>query len=158
MRVSARTGTPITARNDSRVFPFGAILRATKIDELPQLINVVKGDMALVGPRPEAPEIVRHYYTADDLVTLRVLPGVTSPGSLYYYTHCERALAGGDVIQVYTETVLPTKLAIDRAYLRHATPISDLRIIALTIRIIAARLLGFKRFPDPPEMTGATEH
>ena len=76
----------------ARVFPFGAFLRATKIDELPQLINVIRGDMALVGPRPEAPEIVRSHYTADDILTLQVAPGVTSPGSLYYYTHCEPML------------------------------------------------------------------
>ena len=69
-------------------------MRATKIDELPQLLNVIKGDMALVGPRPEAPEIVDRYYTADDIATLQVLPGLTSPGTLYYYTHCEAMLTG----------------------------------------------------------------
>jgi lipopolysaccharide/colanic/teichoic acid biosynthesis glycosyltransferase len=153
MHVANDVWEPITAHKDKRVFPFGALLRATKIDELPQLVNVIKGDMALVGPRPEAPEIVRSYYTADDRLTLQVPPGMTSPGSLYYYTHCEANLGSGDVTQVYAEQLLPTKLAIDRVYLKHATLSYDLRIILRTIFVIAARAVGWKRFQDPPEMT-----
>ena len=82
---------------------FGAFLRAAKIDELPQLLNVIRGDMALVGPRPEAPEIVRSHYRPDDLKTLQVLPGLTSPGSLYYYTHCEALLPDADATQFYAD-------------------------------------------------------
>jgi lipopolysaccharide/colanic/teichoic acid biosynthesis glycosyltransferase len=152
MRVAVGPGEAITAHNDSRVFPFGAWMRAIKIDELPQLFNVIKGDMSLVGPRPEAPEIVRSYYTPDDLLTLQVRPGLTSPGSLYYYTHCEAKLVTGDVMQLYAERLLPTKLAIDREYLRRATLSYDLRIILRTIVVIAARAVGWKRFPDPPEL------
>ena len=100
MRVSANASS-ITAASDSRVFPFGAFLRATKIDELPQLVNVLKGDMSLVGPRPEAPEIVRDHYTADDLTTLQVPPGLTSPGSVYYYTHGESTLADDAAVDHY---------------------------------------------------------
>jgi lipopolysaccharide/colanic/teichoic acid biosynthesis glycosyltransferase len=134
------------------VFPFGALLRATKIDELPQLFNVIRGDMALVGPRPEDPEIVRRHYRADDLETLQVLPGLTSPGSLYYYTHCEGVLRDEDATQFYTERVLPLKLAIDRVYIRNATRLYDLRVILRTIGIVVARVLGRQRFPDPPEI------
>jgi lipopolysaccharide/colanic/teichoic acid biosynthesis glycosyltransferase len=155
MRMAADAGAPITATNDSRVFRFGAFLRATKIDELPQLINVIKGDMALVGPRPEAPEIVRTYYRADDIVTLQARPGVTSPGTLYYYTHGEADLAGNDVTGIYTKRLLPTKLALDCAYLRRATLVYDVRIILRTAFVIAARCLGWKRFPDPPELREA---
>src|SRR5580765_2430484 len=103
MHVSADPGSSITARNDSRVFPFGAWLRATKIDELPQLINIIRGDMTLVGPRPEAPDIVRNHYTPDDLSTLQTLPGLTSPGSLYYYTHCEAKLPNDAVVELYVQ-------------------------------------------------------
>jgi len=152
MRTAFEPGAPITARIDARVFPFGAFLRATKIDELPQLINVIKGDMALVGPRPEAPEIVRSHYTADDILTLQVAPGVTSPGSLYYYTHLERMLAGDDATDVYTERLLPLKLAIDRVYLRRPTLSYDLTLMARTVFVVAARCVGWKRFPDPPEI------
>jgi lipopolysaccharide/colanic/teichoic acid biosynthesis glycosyltransferase len=158
MRMGSDPGALITAHNDSRVFPFGAFLRATKIDELPQLINVVKGDMALVGPRPEAPEIVRTAYGADDMVTLQVRPGVTSPGSLYYYTHSEAKLTGSDVTQTYVLRVLPIKLALDRAYLQRATLAYDVRIILRTAFVIAARCAGWKRFPDPPELRAASPH
>src|SRR4051812_45016081 len=96
---SDAAGNPITARNDFRVFPFGRFLRATKIDELPQLINVLKGDMTLVGPRPEAPEVVRVHYAKDDLFTLQVPPGLTSPGTVYYYTHFESTLPAEGVLK-----------------------------------------------------------
>jgi lipopolysaccharide/colanic/teichoic acid biosynthesis glycosyltransferase len=151
MRVTSRPGAPITSRNDSRIFPFGAFLRATKIDELPQLINVIKGDMALVGPRPEAPEIVRRHYTTDDIFTLQVQPGMTSPGTLYYYTHFESTLTG-NATDFYTERFLPTKLAIERVYLRRPTLTYDLTVMFRTLLIVAARLVGRKRFPDPPEL------
>jgi lipopolysaccharide/colanic/teichoic acid biosynthesis glycosyltransferase len=143
---------PITARNDPRVFPFGSFLRATKIDELPQLWNVIRGDMALVGPRPEAPEIVRRHYRADDLETLRVRPGLTSPGSLYYYTQCEALLPDVDATRVYAERLLPLKLEIDRVYISKATRLYDLRVILRTVGVVAARLLGRQRFPEPPEV------
>jgi lipopolysaccharide/colanic/teichoic acid biosynthesis glycosyltransferase len=147
MRIaSSGAGTPITARNDSRVFPFGAFLRATKIDELPQLFNVLKGDMTLVGPRPEAPEIVRSHYTKE------VHPGVTSPGTVYYYTHCESTLATDAVVDQYVEELLPAKLALDRVYLRRANLLYDLRVVLRTIAGITARIFGSKSFPDPPEL------
>jgi lipopolysaccharide/colanic/teichoic acid biosynthesis glycosyltransferase len=156
MRVATTgAGIPITARNDSRVFPFGAFLRATKIDELPQLFNVLKGDMTLVGPRPEAPEIVRSHYTKDDLTTLQVQPGVTSPGTVYYYTHCESTLAADAVVDQYVEELLPAKLALDRVYLRRSSILYDLRIMLRTVAGITARTFGSKSFPDPPELREA---
>lgn len=155
MHVSAKAGRSITARNDPRVFPFGAWLRATKIDELPQLVNVIKGDMALVGPRPEDPEIVRSHYTPDDLMTLQIPPGLTSPGSLYYYTHCETKLASDDVMDLYVRRLLPVKLALDRVYVRHATILYDFQVLSRTMTLLVARSLGRQWFPDPPELTQA---
>jgi len=152
MHLSASNAAAITARNDPRVFPFGTLLRATKIDELPQLLNIIKGDMALVGPRPESPEIVRRYYTQADLTTLQVLPGLTSPGSLYYYTHCENILAADAVMELYVQRLLPVKLALDRVYIRHATVFYDVRMLLRTVVLVLARTLGWHRFPDPPEM------
>jgi lipopolysaccharide/colanic/teichoic acid biosynthesis glycosyltransferase len=156
MRVhTSDAANPITALNDSRVFPFGAFLRATKIDELPQLVNVLKGDMTLVGPRPEAPEIVRSHYTPDDLVTLQVPPGVTSPGTVYYYTHCESMLATDKVVDEYVQRLLPAKLALDRVYIKRPTVLYDIRVILRTIFTIVARALGRRWFPDPPELAKA---
>jgi lipopolysaccharide/colanic/teichoic acid biosynthesis glycosyltransferase len=156
MRVDTGTAaSPITARNDSRVFPFGAFLRATKIDELPQLFNVLKGDMTLVGPRPEAPEIVRRHYSPDDITTLQVPPGVTSPGTVYYYTHCESAMATDAVVDHYVEELLPAKLALDRVYLKRVTVFYDIRILLRTCAGIVARVVGARWFPDPPELREA---
>jgi len=148
--------SPITAQNDSRVFPFGAFLRATKIDELPQLINVLKGDMSLVGPRPEAPEIVRQHYTPQDLTTLRVPPGITSPGTVYYYTHCESTLAADKVVDEYVQRVLPAKLALDRVYLARPTTAYDVRVIFRTVVAVGGRILGRRWFPEPPEAAEAS--
>ena len=149
MRVSTGdAASPITARNDSRVFPFGAFLRGTKIDELPQLFNVLKGDMTLVGPRPEAPEIVRRHYSPADITTLKVPPGVTSPGTIYYYTHCESAMATDAVVDQYVEELLPAKLALDRVYLKRPTVLYDLRILARTVVGISAGSSARRGFPS----------
>ncbi len=155
MRVDSHGSSPITAAKDSRVFPFGAFLRATKIDELPQLINVVKGDMSLVGPRPEAPDIVRSHYTPDDLTTLKIAPGVTSPGTLYYYTHIESKLTADAVVDQYVKEALPAKLAIDRVYITRPSLFYDIRVILRTISTIVGRSFGKELFPDPPELAEA---
>ena len=157
MRVATGDGeSPITALNDSRVFPFGAFLRATKIDELPQLLNVLKGDMSLVGPRPEAPEIVREHYTPEDLTTLQVPPGITSPGTVYYYTHCESTLAADQVVDEYVQRVLPAKLALDRVYLARPTAAYDVRVMFRTIVAVVGRIFGRRWFPEPPEAAEAS--
>lgn len=156
MHLGPDTGMmPITAWRDPRVFPWGRFLRATKIDELPQLLNVIKREMSLVGPRPEAPEVVRAHYRADDVATLRVLPGLTSPGTLYYYTHCEPALRADVTMDVYVKRVLPLKLALDRVYLSNATFLYDVRILLRTMTVIVARSLGIRQFADPPELRHA---
>jgi len=141
----------ITVGDDPRITRAGRLLRQTKIDELPQMLNVLKGDMTVVGPRPEAPEIVRGHYTPADLTTLHVSPGLTSPGTVYYYTHFESILATDGVVDQYVEQLLPAKLALDRVYLRRATIGYDFRIIGRTLAGIIARTLG-RSFPDPPEL------
>jgi lipopolysaccharide/colanic/teichoic acid biosynthesis glycosyltransferase len=142
----------ITAAADPRVFRWGALLRRTKLDELPQLLNVLRGDMAIIGPRPEDPAIVAECYSARDRETLRVRPGLASPGSIFNYTHAERWLDAGDAEACYRTQVLPVKLALDRVYVRHASIAYDARIAVRTVAVIAARLIGVRRFADPPEM------
>jgi lipopolysaccharide/colanic/teichoic acid biosynthesis glycosyltransferase len=141
----------ITGQNDPRVFPLGRWLRRTKIDELPQLFNVLRGDMSIVGPRPEDPDIVERHYTSLDRETLRVRPGLASPGSLYHYTHGDRLLAGGDPEIAYVERLLPLKLALDVVYVRHASLRADVALIGRTVSTIAACVSGRRRFRDPPE-------
>jgi len=156
MRVdTGNNSSPITAAHDTRVFPFGAFLRATKIDELPQLINVLKGDMSLVGPRPEAPEIVRDHYSPADITTLQVPPGVTSPGTIYYYTHGESTLAADGAVDFYIERLLPVKLALDRVYIKRGRALYDVRVLLRTAAAIVARIVGARRFPQPPELAQA---
>ena len=143
----------ITAREDARIFPLGRRLRRLKIDELPQLYNVLKGDMAIVGPRPRDPRIVNESYTPLHKETLQVLPGLTSPGSIFYLTHCEALLPPDDPNKMYVQDVLPIKLSLDIAYIRESPSLRyNLRIIARTVGAI----LGQKRLP--PEMRKSREH
>jgi lipopolysaccharide/colanic/teichoic acid biosynthesis glycosyltransferase len=147
----------ITAKDDPRVFPVGSLLRRTKIDELPQLLNVLRGDMSLVGPRPEDPRFVEKNYTTADLATLDVRPGLTSPGSVWYYTTAESELTSDDPERHYVERVLPLKLALDLVYVREVSWRYDLALIGRTILVLTALVIGWRRFADPPEMSAARQ-
>lgn len=126
-----RQGPGITSAGDRRVTRMGRFLRRTKLDELPQLINVLRGDMNFVGPRPEDPRYVA-LYTAEQQQILAVRPGITSAASLTF-RHEEQLLTGHDWEMVYRTQVMPRKLAIDLAYLNQRTLLSDLRLIMRTI-------------------------
>nr|UXE46031.1 hypothetical protein Hi04_10k_c554_00030 [uncultured bacterium] len=151
----AASASRVTGRHDPRVFWWGRVLRRAKIDELPQLWNVLAGDMSIVGPRPEDPAFVERHYTPLDQETLRLRPGLASPGSLYHYTHGDAVLAGTDPEAAYVERFMPLKLALDVVYVRHASLAQDLRIIGRTIATIAASIGGRRRFRDPPEAAEA---
>jgi lipopolysaccharide/colanic/teichoic acid biosynthesis glycosyltransferase len=157
MHVDSGRGSPITGERDERVFPFGRLLRRLKIDELPQLVNVLRGDMSLVGPRPQHPDIVRRYYTPLYMETLRVRPGLASPGSLYDSACGEPILGSADPEHAYVERLLPVVLALDLVYLRHASLRYDLAIIGRTVAYLVAVLMGQRTFPDPPEMAAALQ-
>ncbi|HZW28300.1 MAG TPA: sugar transferase [Trueperaceae bacterium] len=150
-------GAPITAGDDPRVFPLGKLLRRLKVDELPQLVNVLKGDMSIVGPRPEDPDIVARHYSPAHMETLAVRPGLTSPGSVYYYAVGEETLRHGDAVDAYVERLLPVKLALDLVYVREASLAYDLALVVRTAAVIAARAAGRRRFPDPPELARARQ-
>jgi lipopolysaccharide/colanic/teichoic acid biosynthesis glycosyltransferase len=145
----------ITATHDTRVFRFGALLRRSKVDELPQLFNVLRGDMTVVGPRPEDPRVVAQHYTPEQWETLDVTPGLTSPGALYSTTHGETWLSARDAERDYYEHLLPLKLALDRVYVRHSSLLYDLGVIARTVTVVVGRAFGRRHFPDPPEMDEA---
>ena len=151
----AGRGSRITGLHDDRVSGIGKILRRSKIDELPQLFNVLRGDMAIVGPRPEDPAIVRGHYSAGDLETLGVRPGLASPGSIYQYQSGDKMLTGDDPENHYVDKLLKTKLALDRVYMRRATLRKDLAIIGRTLWTIGAVAAGRRKFQPPPEMTAA---
>ena len=126
-----KRGPAITATGDNRITRVGRFLRHTKIDELPQLINVFLGDMSLVGPRPEDPRYVAHY-TPNQKRILKFRPGMTSPAS-YKYRNEERVLTGEDWEKQYLASVLPDKLKIDLEYFERRTLTSDLTLIMKTI-------------------------
>ena len=152
---TSTTGSVITAHQDDRISPIGRILRKTKIDELPQLFNILRGDMSVVGPRPEDPAIVREHYSTPDLETLGVRPGLASPGSLYQFTSAEKLLHADDPETHYVDKLLKTKLALDRVYIRRASLKNDLAIIGRTLWAIGAVAVGRKKFKQPPEMSAA---
>jgi lipopolysaccharide/colanic/teichoic acid biosynthesis glycosyltransferase len=122
----------ITVAGDSRVTRVGKFLRRYKVDELPQLWNVIQGQMSLVGPRPEVPVYVEHY-TQEQRLVLAARPGITDPASLAY-RHEEEILAGqDDPEQFYRTEILPDKVARNTAYLEKVTLRNDIRIILKTI-------------------------
>jgi lipopolysaccharide/colanic/teichoic acid biosynthesis glycosyltransferase len=122
----------ITVAGDSRVTPVGKFLRRYKVDELPQLWNVIRGDMSLVGPRPEVPVYIEAY-TPEQRVVLSARPGITDAASLAY-RHEEEILADqDDPEKFYRAKILPDKLARNRAYLEKITLQNDIRIILKSI-------------------------
>ncbi len=126
-----RRGPGITTRDDPRITRVGRFLRRTKLDELPQLINVLRGEMSLVGPRPEDPRYVA-LYTPQQRQVLAVRPGITGPASLHYRDE-ETLLGGEDWETTYVKQILPEKLAKDLAYLWHRTFWTDLALILKTV-------------------------
>lgn len=116
---------------DPRITPVGGFLRRTKVDELPQLWNVLIGDMSIVGPRPEVPRYV-DLYTAEQRQVLSVRPGITSAASIAYINENELLGRSSDPERTYIDEVMPTKLALDLRYVRERSFGRDLRIILAT--------------------------
>jgi len=149
------SGPAFKIRDDPRITPIGRFLRRTSLDELPQLFNVLRGDMAIVGPRPEDPAIVRQHYSSTDLETLGVRPGLASPGTLYQFTSGDRVLHRDDPEAHYVDKLLKTKLALDRVYIQHASWRRDFGIIGRTLWTIGRVAVGRRKFKPQPEMTAA---
>ena len=126
-------GPALTSGDDPRITRAGRVLRRFKLDELPQLWNVIRGDMSLVGPRPEVPRFVEYYPMNVREEILSVPPGITDPASLRYFDE-SRLLAGQkDPEQYYVEKILPEKLAIYRAYVHGRSLWRDLWLIVRTV-------------------------
>lgn len=142
MHVADRAAPSITSPDDKRVFSFGNLLRRLKIDELPQFWNILNGDMSLVGPRPEAKDIVEKWYSPWMRETLEIRPGVTSPGAIYNYLMSDQLLDDADPEGSYARNLLPPKLALERAYMERAGFFSDLGYVLLTAWAIVAHVLG----------------
>jgi lipopolysaccharide/colanic/teichoic acid biosynthesis glycosyltransferase len=126
-----KQGSSLTASGDARITKVGKFLRRTKLDEVPQLLNVFRGEMSLVGPRPEVPDYTEKY-SSKERVVLEVRPGITGPASLAYIDE-ERLLASTvDREKFYVNTIMRRKLQFDLAYCRKVCLLEDARIIFRT--------------------------
>ena len=135
MRVSQRPGSLLTTAGDPRVTRVGRVLRRWKLDELPQLINVLQGEMSFVGPRPEVPRYVDMFAeTYRELLAVR--PGITDPASVAFRN--EEALLGRspNAEELYVHEILPRKLELSQAYVRQRSLGLDLRLMARTVAAI----------------------
>jgi FlaA1/EpsC-like NDP-sugar epimerase len=140
VRDAHRHGPLVTTLHDPRITPLGRRLRAWRLDELPQLLNVVRGDMSLVGPLPEDPSYVA-LYTDEQREVLTVRPGMTGPAALAFSDE-ERLLALGEGGAEYLRSILPVKLELDRAYAARHTFWGDLAMLAATLTQVVHRPLG----------------
>ena len=135
-----RLGSAITTRNDSRITRIGSFLRKTKLDELPQFLNLLLGDLTLIGPRPEDPGIVDKY-TPEQRRILEVKPGITGPTQLRFTAvEAEAIRDQRDPERFYMEHLLDEKLRMDLEYIRRRTVFSDTRVILQTIQLIIRAL------------------
>ncbi len=140
-RPASYVGPRITCKDDERITPFGSWLRDTKVNELPQLWNVLKGEMSLVGPRPEDVDLVKQWKTDASSEILSVKPGITSPASILYRDE-EEILSKTDLMDDYFIKILPDKIRLDQLYVRNQSFWSDLDILFWTTVIIIPRMLN----------------
>lgn len=139
MRVDAERQGQLTVGADARITRVGAFLRAHRLDELPQLIDVLQGTMSLVGPRPEVPRYVAQYPAALKDVVLSVRPGITDPASLRFRHESAQLAAAADPEREYIDVILPAKLACAADYAAHASLWTDLGVVLRTLRVLLTR-------------------
>lgn len=137
MRTEA-TGPAVTAGGDPRITALGRLLRRWKLDEIPQLFNVLVGDMSLVGPRPEDPKYVAGY-TDEQRRVLDVRPGITGPAAIAYRDEESLLASSADPERLYVEEILPAKLELDLAYARETSFRKDLVVLLRTARAVLIR-------------------
>jgi lipopolysaccharide/colanic/teichoic acid biosynthesis glycosyltransferase len=132
-------GPALTVGADPRITRAGVWLRRTRLDELPQLIDVLRGVMSLVGPRPEVPRYVQHYPPALRERALAVRPGITDPSSLEFIDEAGLLARAADPEREYIEKILPRKLQSAADYADRATLWTDLRVLWRTLQVLAGK-------------------
>ena len=138
---------PLTVGEDVRITRVGRWLRRTRLDELPQLLDVLRGDMSLVGPRPEVPRYVAHYPSSLRDRALAVRPGITDPASLQHADEARLLAQAADPERFYIEQILPAKVAQAVAYAESATLATDLAVLRRTLRFLLRSLLKPRSSP-----------
>ena len=148
MRVDSGKVKLTTLQNDDRIFPFGRFIRKAKIDEMPQTLNILFGDMSVVGPRPEDTVNADKMYQGEYKHILDVKPGLTSPASLYDYTHGEAY----EDEELYEREFVPQKLQLELYYVKHQSFWYDVKLILETAWLIILKTCGKKEFEKPKEL------
>ncbi|HXI65181.1 MAG TPA: sugar transferase [Gemmatimonadales bacterium] len=131
-------GGPLTVGDDPRITRVGRWLRHFKLDELPQLLNVLAGQMSLVGPRPEVPHYVA-LYTPDQRRVLDLVPGITDPASIAYRDESALLAQAPDWERQYVEVIMPEKIRLNLAYAARATQLKDFLVVVVTLLSLVSR-------------------
>ncbi|MDD2362482.1 MAG: sugar transferase [Oscillospiraceae bacterium] len=147
MRVESGDIPVTTLNNDDRIYPFGNFLRKSKLDETLQVINILLGQMSVVGPRPEDASIAEKIYVGHYLRIYETKPGLTSPASLFDYTYGKYY----ETQEQYIAEFLPVKLEMEVYYVEHKNIWYDIKLTAKTAKTVIQVLLGKKEFPYPRE-------
>ncbi len=134
-REVGKEGMEITVGVDPRITKMGKILRGARLDELPQLFNILKGEMSVVGPRPEVARYVEHY-TQEQLKVLTVKPGLTDPATLAYRHEAERLAQSDSPEALYINEIMPEKLAMNLEYLAKRNTILDVKVFLETVAAV----------------------
>ena len=145
MRVDSGKVRLTTLENDERIFPFGKFIRKAKIDEMPQMVNILKGQMSVVGPRPEDKENADKVYVGEYVHILDVKPGLTSTASLYDYTH-------GEKFEDETSYENEFMLKLELYYVNHRSFWYDIVLVLRTAWLIILKTCGKTSFEDPKEL------
>ena len=145
-------GIGLTTHKDSRVTPIGRFLRVTKLDELPNLINVIKGEMSLIGPRPEDPNYVK-YYTEAQKQVLKVKPGITGPSQIANRNEEKKLKAQADPEHYYITELMPNKLALDLHYVTTQCFVSDIGWLLKTFWVLFFPLKEKEHTNEPAKHT-----
>lgn len=132
-------GSPVTQASDNRITRPGRLLRKWKLDELPQLFNVLKGEMSIVGPRPEVPYFMEKYPDAQRAVILSMKPGITDLAAIEFRNEEEILQGYEDVEKAYIEIIMPIKFGLYEEYSRQSSFLFDLKLICLTFKNIVLR-------------------
>ncbi len=148
MRVDSGKVRLTTLENDDRIFPFGKFIRKAKIDEMPQVVNILKGEMSVVGPRPEDKDNADKVYVGEFKHILDVKPGLTSTASLYDYTHGELF----EDEESYERDFMPKKLKLELYYVNHASFGYDIFLVLKTAWFIIQKTCGKEIFEEPAEL------
>lgn len=148
MRVDSGKVRLTTLENDDRIFPFGRFIRKAKIDEMPQVVNILKGEMTVVGPRPEDKENADKVYVGEFVHIIDVKPGLTSTASLYDYTHGELFGDEGS----YEKVFMPKKLKLELYYVNHRSFWYDIQLVLRTAWLIILKTCGKNDFEEPKEL------